>query len=134
MSAFTQYELAYLRERRLGRIATIGKDGTPHVVPVGMWTHNDEHDTIDVGGHEFERTKKFRDAARSGRAAIVIDDLASTDPWRPRGIEIRGRAEATTEPRPLIRIHPEWIVSWGLESESLGARHARSVKTGDAGN
>ena len=42
----------------------------------------------------FDRTKKFKAASRSGRAAIVIDDLASTDPWRPRGIEIRGRAEA----------------------------------------
>jgi hypothetical protein len=30
---------------------------------------------------------------RNGRAAIVIDDLASLDPWQPRGIEIRGRAE-----------------------------------------
>ena len=56
-----------------------------------------------------------RDVARSGRAAIVIDDLASTDPWRPRAVEVRGRAEALTEPRPLIRIHPEGIVSWGLE-------------------
>jgi pyridoxamine 5'-phosphate oxidase family protein len=53
------------------------------------------------------RTKKYRDVERTGRAAIVIDDLASTDPWRPRGIEIRGRAEAIAEARPLIRIHPE---------------------------
>jgi pyridoxamine 5'-phosphate oxidase family protein len=53
------------------------------------------------------RTKKYPDVERTGRAAIVIDDLASTDPWRPRGIEIRGRAEAIAEPRPLIRIHPE---------------------------
>ena len=71
-------------------------------------------ETIDVGGHELELTKKFRDVARSGRAAIVIDDLASTDPWRPRGIEVRGRAEAIAIPTPLIRIHPERIVSWGL--------------------
>jgi pyridoxamine 5'-phosphate oxidase family protein len=44
----------------------------------------------------------------------VIDDLASTDPWRARGVEARGRAEAVAEPQPLIRIHPERIVSWGL--------------------
>ena len=84
------------------------------MVPVG-WTYNAEHDAIEVGGRNFEHTKKFRDVARSGRAAIVIDDLASTDPWRPRAVEIRGRAEAIHEPRPLIRIHPERIVSWGLE-------------------
>ena len=114
MSAFSDSELAYLLgERRLGRVATVGKDGTPHVVPVG-WSYNQEHDSIDIGGRDFARTKKFRDAARSGRAAIVVDDLASTDPWRPRAVEVRGRAETIDEPTPLIRIHPERIVSWGL--------------------
>jgi pyridoxamine 5'-phosphate oxidase family protein len=116
MSAFSDAELAYLTatgERRLGRVATVGRDGTPHVVPVG-WSYNAGEDAIDIGGHDFERTKKFRDVARSGRAAIVIDDLASVDPWRPRMVEVRGRAEALREPRPLIRIHPERVVSFGL--------------------
>lgn len=36
MSAFSDAELAYVTgERRLGRIATVGEDGTPRVVPVG---------------------------------------------------------------------------------------------------
>jgi pyridoxamine 5'-phosphate oxidase family protein len=87
------------------------------------WIYNAARDCIDIGGAELERTKKFRDVARSGRAAIVVDDLASTDPWRPRGIEVRGRAEALGLPTPLIRIHPERIVSWGLER----ARRARTV-------
>jgi pyridoxamine 5'-phosphate oxidase family protein len=114
MSAFTDEELDYLRsERRLARVATVGKDGTPHVVPVG-WRYNPEQDTIDIRGHEFERTKKYRDVRRSGRAAVVIDDLASVDPWRPRGVEVRGRAEALEEPVPQIRIHPDRIVSWGI--------------------
>jgi pyridoxamine 5'-phosphate oxidase family protein len=85
------------------------------VVPVA-WIYNAARETIDVGGSELERTKKFRDVERSGRAAIVIDDLESTDPWRPRGIEIRGRGEAIALPTPLIRIHPERIVSWGIEA------------------
>src|SRR5215218_9987349 len=115
MSVFREAELEYLSGGlQLGRIATVGADGTPHVVPVG-WIYNAARDTIDVGGRELERSKKFRDVARSGRAAIVIDDLASTDPWHPRGIEIRGRGEAIALPTPLIRIHPERIVSWGLE-------------------
>jgi pyridoxamine 5'-phosphate oxidase family protein len=125
-SAFTEAELAYLHgEGRLGRIATVGKDGTPHVVPVG-WAHNVELDTIDVGGRQLETTKKFRDVARSARAAIVIDDLASVDPWRPRGIEVRGRGEVIREPHPLIRIHPERVISWGLEP---GSPRARTVST-----
>lgn len=114
MSAFSNAELAYLQgERRLARVATVGKDGTPHVAPVG-WSYDEEHDAIVIGGHRMERTKKYRDVARSGRAAVVIDDLASTNPWRPRGIEVRGHAEAITEPTPAIRIHPDRIVSWGL--------------------
>ena len=114
-SRFTDAELAYLHGgRRLGRIATVGKDGTPHVVPVG-WTHNVERDTIDVSGRDFERTKKFKDVARSGRAAIVIDDLASVNPWRPRAVEVRGRSEAIRGPNALIRIYPDRIVSWGLD-------------------
>jgi pyridoxamine 5'-phosphate oxidase family protein len=107
-SAFSEAELDYLRgERRLARIATVGRDGTPHVVPVGMWTYNPEQDTIDITGRDFEQTKKFRDVERTERAAIVIDDLASVDPWRPRAVEVRGRAEAIDDPRPLIRIHPD---------------------------
>ena len=121
MSVFSAAELRYLRGgRQLGRLATVGADGTPHVVPVG-WIYNAARDTIDVGGRELARSKKFRDVARSGRAAIVIDDLESTDPWRPRAVEVRGAAEAIPLPTPLIRIHPERIVSWGL-GEGLSAR------------
>jgi pyridoxamine 5'-phosphate oxidase family protein len=125
VSVFKDSELRYLTGgRQLGRIATVGADGTPHVVPVG-WIHNTATETIDVGGFELERSKKFRDVLRNGRAAIVVDDLESTDPWRPRGIEVRGRAEAVTMPTPLIRIFPERIVSWGLEP----GRSARTVRT-----
>jgi pyridoxamine 5'-phosphate oxidase family protein len=123
VSVFTEPELRYLTGgRQLGRIATVGADGTPHVVPVA-WIYNAASDTIDIGGFELERTKKFRDIARSGRAAIVIDDLESIQPWRPRGIEVRGRGDAISLPTPLIRIVPERIVSWGLEP----GRSARTV-------
>jgi pyridoxamine 5'-phosphate oxidase family protein len=116
MSRFREAEIEYRAGgRQLGRNATVGADGTPHVVPVA-WIYNAVRDTIDIGGSDLERTKKFRDVARSGRAAIVVDDLATTDPWHPRGIEVRGRGEAIALPTPLIRIHPERIVSWGLEA------------------
>jgi pyridoxamine 5'-phosphate oxidase family protein len=122
-AVFTEAELEYLHgDRMLGRIATVGRNGTPHVVPVG-WSHNTALDSIDVGGRNLEKTKKFRDVRETGRAAIVIDDLLSTDPWHPRGIEVRGSAEAVAAPRALIRITPERIVSWGLE----GGDSARTV-------
>jgi pyridoxamine 5'-phosphate oxidase family protein len=91
------------------------------VVPIG-WIYNAARETIDVGGHELERSKKFRDVARTGRAATVIDDLESTDPWRPRGIEVRGRAEAIALPTPLIRLYPERIISWGSNRAATPVR------------
>jgi pyridoxamine 5'-phosphate oxidase family protein len=124
-SIFTDAELRYLSERRLGRIATVGKDGTPHVAPVG-WSYNREQDSVEVGGRDFDRSKKYHDAARSGRAAIVIDDLVSVDPWQPRGIEIRGSAEVLDNP-PRIRIRPRRIVSWGVEDDDFFRQHARTV-------
>jgi pyridoxamine 5'-phosphate oxidase family protein len=133
MSVFSETEIAYLEGAdgeagpRLARIATVGKNGTPHVTPVG-WSFDGATDTLEVGGINLEQTKKFRDVVETGRAAIVIDDLASVQPWRPRGIEVRGSAEAVLTPRPMIRIHPERIISWGMESDAIGERHARSVE------
>lgn len=121
MSGFTQAELTFLTTARLlARIATVGKDGTPHVTPVG-WSFNQERQVIEIGGNNLAATKKFRDVLRSGRAAVVIDEVL--EPWRPRGMEIRGRAEAISEPSELIRIHPERIVAWGFE----GAGGAHSI-------
>lgn len=111
MSAFTDAALDYLRgQRRLARVATVGIDDTPHVVPSGF-TYNPDLDTIGLGGHSVERTRKFRDVARTGRAAVVIDDLASTDPWHPRAVEVRGHAEAVTAPDALTRLHPDTVRS-----------------------
>lgn len=125
MSAFTRNEVEYLQRSLLGRLATVGREGTPHIAPVGF-SYNAALGTIDIGGWNMEASKKFRDVARTGRAAFVADDLASTDPWRPRGIEIRGAAQAIRGERPLIRLHPERIVAWGLDAGDL-ARNSRSV-------
>lgn len=130
MSNFTDAELEFLHGGGsadgplLARLATIGSDGVLHVTPVGF-SHEATGDTIDIGGYDLERTKKYRDIANDGRVAVVIDEVLP--PWKPRGVEVRGRAEAITDPEPLIRVHPERVVSWGLESEEIGQHHARSV-------
>ena len=125
MTVYTEAELAYLRgERRLAHVATVGKDGTPHVTPVGMWSVDPDSGVVEVTGHGFAATKKFRDVARSGRAAIVVDDVLP--PWQPRGVEVRGHAEAVDGPQPSIRIRPTRIVAWGLD-DTGGARNARDV-------
>jgi pyridoxamine 5'-phosphate oxidase family protein len=132
MSVFTDEEREYLVSGvRLGRLATVGPDGTPHVVPTSF-RYNQHHDTIDVGGHDFATRKKYRDVLSHPKVAFVIDDIVSVSPWRIRGIEIRGEAEilATggTELGPgfapdMFRITPKRIVSWGLgEQMSFNAR------------
>jgi pyridoxamine 5'-phosphate oxidase family protein len=125
MSAFTPVEIAYLKSQMLGRLATVGPDGQPHVVPVAF-RYNPEQDTIDIGGHNgFSQRKKFRDVQKQPRVAFVVDDLASINPWRARGIEIRGKAEIletggnTIRPGfdpEMFRIRPQRVISWGIES------------------
>lgn len=116
-SLFSEIDLRFLTSanRSLGRIATVGSDGTPHVVPAG-WTYNANLGTVDVTGRDVQTTKKFRDVIRTGRAAIVIDGIAEGEGWNPWAIEIAGRAEAVSGPPALIRIHPERVRSWGLEN------------------
>lgn len=132
MSAFTSAEISYLGEQRLGRLATVDAAGVPHVVPVGF-RYNDELDTIDIGGHNLSKTKKFRDAGATGKAAFVVDDVLP--PWKARGVEVRGRAEVFSKgggdivegfSDELIRIFPERIVGWGLDSGAYKA-NSRSV-------
>ena len=120
MSVFSDTELAYLAEPRLGRLATIGPDGLPHIVPLG-WSYNPALDTIDIGGRDFARTKKFRNVQANPKAALVIDDVVP--PWQPRAVMVRGSAEALQDAAsadgerlgPIIRIHPTEVISWGLD-------------------
>lgn len=124
-AAFTAAERAYLSDvHPLARLATVGSDGTPHVMPLGMYSIDPDTDAIVTSGHDLDATKKWRDVTRSGRAAIVFDDVLP--PFRPRGIEVRGRADALADPEPSIRIYPERIVAWGLD-DTDGLRNARSV-------
>ena len=120
MAAFTPAEIAYLDSQRLGRLATLSQDGSPHVVPV-TFRYNPDEDSIDIGGHDFAKRKKFRDVARDGRVSFVVDDVLP--PWQPRAIEIRGHAEildtggeAILEDfdGPIFRIRPSRVVSWGI--------------------
>jgi pyridoxamine 5'-phosphate oxidase family protein len=120
MSVFSENELDYLASKRLGRLSTIGTDGFPHVVPLG-WSYNPALDTIDIGGRDLARTKKFRNVKANPKVALVIDDVLP--PWRPRCVMVRGEAEALEETAsadsmPLgavIRIHPRQVISWGMD-------------------
>ena len=125
-SAFTSAEIAYLQVQRLARIATVSPNGQPHVVPVGF-RYNPDMGTIDVGGHHFATRKKWRDVQRNPKVAIVVDDIASVNPWTVRGIEVRGTAEILMDggqtvipgfDPEMFRITPRRVVSWGINVET----------------
>lgn len=107
----------------MGRLATVGMDGNPHVVPVGF-RHNPETDTIEIGGHNLAQTNKWRDARQHPRVAFVVDDVLP--PWRPRSIEILADAELLEhggeefgrglDPQ-IIRLHPVKIIAWGIDEK-----------------
>src|SRR5436305_15304987 len=128
MSHFTPAESEYLKSQRLGRLATVNSKGEPHVVPVSF-RYNAEFDSIDIGGRNIAPTKKYRDAARQGKVAFLVDDVPL--PWQPRGIEIRGRAEVfptggqeivSSFSPEIIRVYPVKIIGWGIDCVRYQAR------------
>lgn len=140
MSTFTEAEVEYLKSQPLGRLATVGPDGRPHATPVGVF-YDPESETIVVGGYagtNMAASKKFRDARSHPDVAFVVDDLATMDPWSPRFIEIRGRAETHADggedvgerigadvmpfDPAFIRIRPRRILASGIDDDSLSAR------------
>ncbi len=132
MSAFSANELAYIQSQKLGRLATLSEDGAPNNVPVSFH-YNAELSTIDIGGYKLGTSKKFRNILRDGRVSFIIDDVLP--PWEPRGIEIRGTAEALVIRQSqgeeqfgdaLIRVTPLHIISWGIDTHPY-TRNSRKV-------
>ncbi len=124
MGRFTQAEIAHLQSHSLGRLATVSSGGELHVVPIAFF-YNPAEETIDIGGHGFTTSKKYRDALRHGRVAIVVDGGV---PGRPRMVEVRGTVQALATggdainpgfPSEIIRITPTYIVSMGVNDDEV---------------
>ena len=123
MSVFTEDELAFLQSKRIGRVATSNAKGDLHVVPL-RFKYNAELDVVDLVGSDVGGTKKYRDVETTGRAAFVVDDI---EDHRPRGVGIRGRAEAHATGGgelvegvgpTFVRLVPERVASWGIERDT----------------
>jgi pyridoxamine 5'-phosphate oxidase family protein len=131
----TSAEIDYLQAQQLGRLATLQPDGSPQVKPVGF-RYNPELGTIDITGFAMSASQKFRNVSRDGRAAFVVDDIVSTQPWRVRFLEVRGTAEAVDMAGPtaalddasVIRIRPTRILSFGIE-EPPGEPHQTKLRS-----
>jgi pyridoxamine 5'-phosphate oxidase family protein len=118
---FSKVEVDYLKSQRLARIATVNKNGQPDVVPVGF-----EFDGryFWIGSHDqgiFHRTAKYHNVKNGNNlVSLVVDDLVSVDPWRPRSIKVYGEAEILDHkgifgPGEYLRITPKRSWSMGIE-------------------
>jgi len=121
---FSDEEMSYLNGQRLGRLATVTAEGQAHVVPTGFRL-SDDGTAIELGGHQLAQRRPLylRNIEANPWVAFVVDDLVSVNPWTPRGVTIRGRAEIQVEggkrlgpgfDAMLIRITPSKITSWGI--------------------
>ena len=124
--SFTDEEIAYLRSQPLARVATLGADGQPDLVPVafefdGAWFW------IGGNGPSVAATRKFRNI-RAGRTqvALVVDDLVSVDPFVARCIRVYGVADQPVErdglvgPGLYVRITPTTSWSWNMAGQPAG--------------
>lgn len=122
MDRLTTSQLTYLAGQQLGRLATVDSRNAPQNSPVGF--HVEADGTVVIIGYDLGNTRKFRNVQGNPWVSLVVDDIASVDPWRVRGVELRGPADAVTDVEPAqpwqsreqIRIRPERIISWGLEA------------------
>jgi pyridoxamine 5'-phosphate oxidase family protein len=135
MSTFTDAEIEFLNSQRLGRLATVGADGTPHVMPVAVF-YDPEAEALVIGANAdfgeavMVKSKKFRDAQRRPKVAVVIDAPA------PRILEVRGDAETHLDGgedvgrrlgapfrfcQEWIRVRPRRIVTVGVNDPQFGS-------------
>ena len=118
MSKFTPAEVHYLKTQPLMRFASASLAGRPDVAPVVFEVDGDD---ILTAGFDITHTVRYRNIQTNPRVSVVIDDLASIDPWSPRGIKIIGTAaieEANGSPR--FRITPAVIISWAINDTTPG--------------
>ena len=116
MGAFTEAEIDYLNGQLLARIATASATGVPDVAAVGFGLDGDD---VVTGGFDITKTVRYFNLLANRCASIVVDDLASVDPWSPRGVKVRGRVILEEEGRGMrIRIIPEVIWSWHINVDA----------------
>ena len=115
---FSDQEIAYIKSQRIARIATVSAQLQPDVAPVGF-EFDGQH--FYIGGLEQEKTHKYKNVLSGNtRVALVIDDMESIDPPKPRGIKIHGTAEIEERqgqvgPGQYLKVRPQRYWSWGIE-------------------
>jgi pyridoxamine 5'-phosphate oxidase family protein len=124
--SFTDDEVAYLRSQPIARLASVGRDQQPDVVPVAF-EFDGTHFWVGGSGDTVLRTRKFRNVeAGHSKVALVVDDMVSFDPFIARGIRVYGEAAGPLERVGIVgqgfylRITPSISWSWNMAAEPVG--------------
>lgn len=124
--SFTADEEAYLRSQPIARLATVGDEQQPDVVPVAF-EFDGSFFWVGGSGHTVLDTRKFRNVrAGNQRVALVVDDMVSFDPFIVRSIRVYGTADGPFErvgmvgPGIFLRITPTISWSWNMAAEPVG--------------
>lgn len=129
---FTQRERAFIQAQRLLRLATVAADGQPDADAVGFVF---DGGVFIIGGHKLAQSRKYRNvSAGNHKVSLILDDLASVDPWTPRGIKVHGVATAESRvgqfgPGDYLIVRPAVSWSWGIEGESFRGGRFQPHKT-----
>jgi pyridoxamine 5'-phosphate oxidase family protein len=115
---FTEKEKAYINSQHLVRLATVSKSNQPDVAPVGF---RFDGKNFSITGFDITKTFKYKNVkAGNELVSLVIDDLASVQPWAARGIKVHGTAEIVERGgRASLIIHPQRLWSWGVDGEAF---------------
>ena len=137
---FDATEREYVNSARVGRLATADADGRPHVVPICFaFDGTDVVTPIDEKPKRVEPSalQRVRDVRENSAVTLVVDHYTET--WRDLGwVQVRGTAaveppnrgdhdaavgalrakydqyaDHALEDRPLLRIEPSSVRSWG---------------------
>ena len=110
------------------RFASASASGRPDVAPVVFKVDGSD---IVTAGFDITHTVRYKNIQSNPRVSVVVDDLASVNPWSPRGIKITGTAVIEEfEGSPRFRISPEVIISWAINDTTPGIPKMERRKVG----
>ena len=122
----TDLELAFIKEQRIGRLATASPSGAPDVAPA-LAIYRRSLGVFLLGGQGIERTRRYNNARRNPQASLVFDAI-SWDPYELQGVKVAGSISVHladeeinlgTAGVPLLVLRPERKWTWGLEEKAF---------------
>lgn len=103
---------AFLARPIIARLATVGKDNTPHVVPVWfLWKDETLWITLD------QTSRKYKNLRHNPRCAVTIDETLGG--LRFMAVIMEGRAEMMIEPKAAVLEQVKTIYARYLGKEAI---------------